>query len=339
LRETDPQIAKFDECWKLVKFVLRNLQLVEMNARDGAATPVIEWDTSKAYILVGGQALDRGFTVDGLTVTYMSRDPGGWTADTIQQRARFFGYKRRYLGDCRVYLEPGLRDAFEMYVEHEKHMIASLKAIQGGKSSLKEWKRQFLLDPSMRATRQTVTSLPTIAVAAGERWIFDPRPPKPDSSIDEAERAINDQLADLETTEDEYGHLVSLIPMSRLLALVDSVPPTAEPSLPQLRALKLQIASLIDDDEDAQARIIQMRPAVDSVRTLTGSGSIQPFQGRSNSYPGDRDIFDPDRLTAQIHRFAVRNSREEHPFADAVTLAFWMPDELANGWLLEDEQS
>jgi hypothetical protein len=337
LRSTDPEMASFDQCWANIRFVLRNLQLVEMNTRDNPGTPVIEWDSSKAYVLVGGQALDRGFTVDGLSVTYMSRDPGGWTADTIQQRARFFGYKRRYLGQCRVYLEPSLRDAFEMYVEHEKHMIASLKAIQNGSSSLKEWKRQFLLDPAMRATRQTVVSIPTIAVAPGERWIFDPRSASPGNTAGAALEAVEDALAGLDSVTDQYGHSSTLIPMARLLELIDVVPPAPAPPLAQLRALKLQIARLIDDDPEAQARVFRMRPSIDSARSLTSSGTIQPFQGRSNSYPGDREIIDPLHLTAQIHHFGVRRSRTDTPFADMVTLAFWMPDELADGWLLQDE--
>ena len=71
--------------------------------------------------------MDRGFTVEGLTVTYMPRDMGVGNADTIEQRARFFGYKRRYLGYCRVFLENGVRDAFRFYVEHERDIRRRLQ--------------------------------------------------------------------------------------------------------------------------------------------------------------------------------------------------------------------
>ena len=63
-------------------------------ARGGA--PSIAWSTGYAWVLVGGQLFDRGFTVEGLTVTYMPRGLGVGHADTVQQRARFFGYKRAY---------------------------------------------------------------------------------------------------------------------------------------------------------------------------------------------------------------------------------------------------
>jgi len=59
-----------------------------VNSNNGQEIP---WANGYAHILVGGEKLGRGYTVKGLTVTYMPRGPGGWTADTIQQRARFFG--------------------------------------------------------------------------------------------------------------------------------------------------------------------------------------------------------------------------------------------------------
>jgi hypothetical protein len=42
--------------------------------------------------------MDRGFTVEGMTITYMPRGLGGGQADTMQRRARLFGYKAGYLG-------------------------------------------------------------------------------------------------------------------------------------------------------------------------------------------------------------------------------------------------
>ncbi|MCB9109273.1 MAG: hypothetical protein H6633_34285 [Anaerolineales bacterium] len=49
--------------------------------------------------------------MEGLTVTYMPRGAGIGNADTIQQRARFFGYKRDYQQYCRIFLENRVHDA------------------------------------------------------------------------------------------------------------------------------------------------------------------------------------------------------------------------------------
>tara|TARA_Y100000589_G_scaffold121029_1_gene115429 strand:- start:360 stop:2684 length:2325 start_codon:yes stop_codon:yes gene_type:complete len=50
------------------------------------------WSQSNVQIIVGAMSIERGFTVKGLMVTYLSRSPGR-NADNIQQRARFCGYK------------------------------------------------------------------------------------------------------------------------------------------------------------------------------------------------------------------------------------------------------
>lgn len=79
------------------------------------------WQNAKHHILVGGQLLDRGFTVEDLILTYMPRDTKGKNqADTIEQRCRFFGYKKKYLDFCRVYLPQALIGDYIDYVEHEE---------------------------------------------------------------------------------------------------------------------------------------------------------------------------------------------------------------------------
>ena len=62
-----------------------------------------EWaEKNYSHILIGGQNLDRGFTVEGLTITYMPRPPGQKQVDTISQRARFCGYEHAHLIDLHV---------------------------------------------------------------------------------------------------------------------------------------------------------------------------------------------------------------------------------------------
>ena len=50
-------------------------------------------------------SIERGFTVEGLLVTYLSRKPGK-NADNIQQRARFCGYKNtKHLALSKLWLD------------------------------------------------------------------------------------------------------------------------------------------------------------------------------------------------------------------------------------------
>ena len=103
--------------------------------------------------------MDRVFTVEGLTVTYMPRGPGVGNADAIQQRARFFGYKRRYLGFCRIYLEQDALTAFEQYVSHEDEMHEQLKTFGATGKPLRDWKRCVRSIPGTQAMSQQCHSI------------------------------------------------------------------------------------------------------------------------------------------------------------------------------------
>ena len=76
----------------------------KFNAGKGGRIPEIEWDRDYAHLLIGGQGLDRGFTVEGITVSYLSRPAGTRQQDTILQRARFFGYHKKNRNYIKIFL-------------------------------------------------------------------------------------------------------------------------------------------------------------------------------------------------------------------------------------------
>ena len=104
--------------------------MTEVNTARGR-TPQPDYRQFYAHILVGGEVLNRGVTVEGLTVTYMPRGRGTGQADTIQQRARWFGYKADYLGYCRVYLSAAMRLVYRAYVDHEERLRGAATRPQG----------------------------------------------------------------------------------------------------------------------------------------------------------------------------------------------------------------
>lgn len=55
-----------------------------------------EWNSSRAWILIGGDILGRGLTIPQLTVTYFLRQAKIPNFDTVSQQMRFCGYRSRY---------------------------------------------------------------------------------------------------------------------------------------------------------------------------------------------------------------------------------------------------
>lgn len=173
LARTVPGLPPFAQIERTLLRAFRRTCIEEVNAR-GRATPSIDWTRAYGWILVGGQAMDRGFTIEGLTVTYMPRHPGVGNADTLQQRGRFFGYKRSYLGFCRIYLEQQVLTAFEDYVVHEEEMHRQLLDVRNRGLPLTEWKRAFILSPALRPCRANVIRYDYARGTYSNSW-FAPR--------------------------------------------------------------------------------------------------------------------------------------------------------------------
>lgn len=61
-------------------------------------------------IVIGGDKLSRGLTLEGLTVSYFTRSSN--TYDTLMQMGRWFGFRPGYLDACRLFTTPSLHASF-----------------------------------------------------------------------------------------------------------------------------------------------------------------------------------------------------------------------------------
>jgi len=84
-------------------------------------------------ILVGGTQLSRGFTVEGLTVSYFRRKAG--QADTLMQAGRWFGFRPGYQDLVRLYIRRDhsvdLYEAFEALLMDEEAFREELRQYEG----------------------------------------------------------------------------------------------------------------------------------------------------------------------------------------------------------------
>jgi hypothetical protein len=120
-----------------------------------AGSKEIDWSNASAHILVGADMLNRGYTVEGLMVSYMPRySLGKSNADTIQQRCRFFGYKKNFIDSCRVFLPNESILEYREYVEHEEIFRTNLK-----EHSLEEYEQLLILSGNVNPTRNNILSV------------------------------------------------------------------------------------------------------------------------------------------------------------------------------------
>jgi Z1 domain len=344
---TEPNLPTFDSIIEKLPRALRNTTVIEFNTRGSPKTPEINWRNAEGWMLVGGQAVDRGFTVDSLSVTYMPRGVGVGNADTIQQRARFFGYKRNYLGLCRICVEQGLKTAFEDYVEHEETMRTELKRLQASGENLRTWRRRLILDPSLQPCRRSVISDPYTRTRAGGGWTQ-----QRGALLTAATRQANaDDLANLtrnmpfsaDTTynskEAAQKHQVcERVPMQRIIeALVDYRFEDPRDTA-AFTGLLVTIGEALRRAPDLAAAVYRMRPEANGRRDINADGTAENFlQGRTDrpgGYPGDTFFQKPDRLSVQLHSYDLRIGKKVVATA-APLIVIYVPASLARDWLIQ----
>jgi hypothetical protein len=352
---TVEDLPPFEEIVSWFRFAFNNTIVMEVNAVRGR-TPPVDWRSNYGWILVGGQAMDRGFTVEGLTVTYMPRGIGVGNADTVQQRARFFGYKRPYLGFCRVYLEQGTLTAFQRYVEHEEDIRGQLIEFQDTGRPLNDWKRAFVLDTALQPCRNNVLAFDFMRGRFSDSWVA-PRVVLSPISVVQANRTTVAEFIQPLPFVDNEGHssrtdiqrhqVCENIPLRTVVEqLLVRLRITGTTDSQRHTGMLLQLSKALQDNPDEVCTVYRMSPAARRSRGIDengevtnlyqGAAPVQPVERRGEVYPGDQAIRENDNVTIQIHTLDL--AREEVGVTTTVmenvpVVAVWVPARLARGWL------
>ncbi|MEI6823437.1 MAG: Z1 domain-containing protein [Bacteroidota bacterium] len=301
----------------------------------------IDWDNAISHILVGADMLNRGYTIEGLAVTYMPRNTKGKSnADTIQQRARFFGYKNNYLKNCRVYLPQSSIDEFIYYVEHEEIMRDNLKTL-----SLQEYAQTIILDDSMNPTRNNILSVDIIKNKM-DGW-------KQFNTIQHAAeniKYITTFLSNLDLelykdyNTDDRNHKFCEISINETIRFLknfkaSNIPDTLRKSstiqylkyVKDIKAIdKVYIFHMAYNVKEGRRRTINIEKERYVINEI--------FSGRSTSgietYPGDRNIKFEDALCIQIHKILVKDCPDSQKIGEVFyTLGIYYPEELSHTFI------
>lgn len=80
-----------------------------------------------AFIVIGGQTLSRGLTLEGLVSTYFLRQTK--QADTLMQMGRWFGYRRGYELLPRIWMTNRVIDQFDFLTEIDEELRDTIKSM------------------------------------------------------------------------------------------------------------------------------------------------------------------------------------------------------------------
>lgn len=112
LKTIDSQVQTHN--WKDVLFHLNDAaSRIKMKAIHGGSGEALEYYEHKnglSVIVVGGNKLSRGLTLEGLSVSYYLRTSKMY--DTLMQMGRWFGYRAGYVDLCRLFTSRELNEWF-----------------------------------------------------------------------------------------------------------------------------------------------------------------------------------------------------------------------------------
>lgn len=108
----------------------------------------------RPVIVVGGNTMSRGLTLEGLVTTFFLRSARLY--DTLLQMGRWFGYRRGYEDLFRIYMPSSARGRFEFLAKVERELRDWIEVFaRTGKTPL-ELGPKFRLHPQMQVTRSAL---------------------------------------------------------------------------------------------------------------------------------------------------------------------------------------
>lgn len=330
----------FNDLQDEIRTVVKKVKIILKNGIGKATQGNENLKWHKIYI--GGDLLQRGLTFKNLITTYFTRwATGGGNMDTNLQRARWFGYRQKYIHLCKIFTTPTIAQEFTALAEIEDDLWSQFAEVENGSLKIDD-----ILIQSDK-TKQNPTSKARVSynkVSFKNRWIKQRILIENKSQIDAnndlidqmisscvwkvttAGSQINQETAQYTTlSSEQLKQLINLIqsvfdfePFQRK-ALIDLL---GKDNLPVILMWKH------DDTEKTKKRYRSMYPNTYRIKTLQ--------QGADSSivdkvtYEGDSSVVvDKDKINIQIHCVTPGYVKEKQELPDKTQYMFaiYLPKE------------
>ena len=342
------KISDFDILFeKYIPQIINELKIMQVNRKFNN----IDWDIPH-NIIIGGYMLDRGYVVKGLVTTYMPRGKGGGMVDSLQQRGRFYGYKKDHLGFIRTWMSKPTIKAYKSYAKHESHLYSTLETLSEEGSDLREWERLILLDRGLKPCRKNIMGIGLKNnYTWGGGWYFPAYPIfNSKNNKDLFNFLINEYKNSFRSYEQEYfgtsswtdarsSLYVDDIDLRELLQNIRHYDP-GELDEGKFATAKTILGQLVDDNYKAAIILTGTRePNLDKYTRrerptinlpMTGASFFQGTQA-AGTYPGERNLLSKNDKTVTFHLTKLFLSKRSQP---SFIMAIKFPHE---NYLVEEE--
>jgi hypothetical protein len=278
-------------------------------------------------IVIGGNILGRGVTIKELTVSYLARRARKTTnVDTMEQRARWFGYKSAYLNLCRIYLRQQIISDYRGILRHEDDFWDSLQRNIRQGIPICDWPRFFKLDSELdlNPTRSSVAQFYKFKPVGWEVQtdpILDPGAVKQNKELIDGvfKKAKDEKIGGTTHKMIKNCEITEVLNLLRRLNIDEDIF--------NLSYFIEYFRRLSTSGKLKSADLVYMNRGEPRERTLLDNGKInQLMQGRNAKYPGDRE-FHNDKVQIQFHNVdCIDKDKKTIP---TFAVAIYVPNESA----------
>jgi hypothetical protein len=129
-------LAPFDALREHVRDTLSRVRVIVDNAESEDRLDYSAGDGYLDVIVIGGNTLSRGLTLEGLVSSYFVRSSRNY--DTLLQMGRWFGYRIGYEDLPRIWMTDELADSFEFFALLEEEMRTYMRELAADPTSTPE---------------------------------------------------------------------------------------------------------------------------------------------------------------------------------------------------------
>lgn len=289
-------------------------------------------------IYIGGDLLQRGLTFPNLIVSYFTRfAKSGGNMDTTLQRARWFGYREKYLDLCKIFTTNEIAKEFTALAEIEDDLWEQFEDIEKGIMAIDDVIIKAE-DTKQKPTARNKAKVKTIRFK--NRWISQKFLVTNEDEIDTNNKYIDELISSItEWNLTAEGSTINVptaqyvyFTAEQLNALIKSIytafdrEPFNKPALLELvdQSDIPVILMWTNENEKVRYRTIYPDASQDRIKVLQQGANTTNVE--KLTYLGDKKVvIDPNKINIQLHYISPGLSKANRLGKDQYMFSIYMP--------------
>lgn len=289
-------------------------------------------------IFIGGDLLQRGLTFSNLIVSYFTRfAKTGGNMDTNLQRARWFGYRSKYLDLCKIFTTVDIAKEFTVLAEVEDDLWEQFDDVENGVLEIKD----IIIQADNTTQKPTAKNKAKFKkILFKNRWIKQKFLVVDDAEISANNAHVEELISSISTwmpttsgsTNGSFTAKYALFTAEQLITLIQSIdtafdrePFNKRPVLELMGSSDIPVILMwTDDNSKVRYRSIYNDAAHDRIKALHQGANTTDTSRLT--YLGDQKVIvDPDKVNIQIHYISPGLSKSNRLQKDQFMFAIYIP--------------